>query len=934
MLSDGSVVYCLEATFRFPPSRRDGRSSDPIRPDPENGRIMPNRDGGIPQTRIEKRAVKGALNNIKDASRRFAEFDVNGDGLLDFEEFYAMLPHRLREAYTSNQIHGWFDDADTDGDGTLSINEFFLWSLGTSAEKFGATSITNALKKFDRSPDKSGLFDMLSFERLCIELGFGAHQAQSIFRSLDIAGTGTVTIDEIVMLLGKDQSTIPAKHEAKQFITSLVWSWDESSTSNSDRRALERQAASWRITGNDATTIRKQLQEHLQKSGAMVADLVKLFDDDNTGEMLIDDMEFHKAMKTRFGFRGMPWVLDEVFKSIDLDGSGEIGFDELFEFVRGRRHSLDRRTREVRCLALQTAKGYDLTDLDWDADQLRLQIKTALERRKLSTTDLIRAWDRSGDQRISKIEFLNSIGELFSSSPAHQQLFRDTVHPIATKIFWAICGGDNEIDVAELERWLREQPALNPLKSGGITDANAKRRASETEAIGRLGRLLENDAEAQRRAAASRELVRKRVDEAITSAATTSRAREAVALANRQNACVAEAQRIAFMRTPLGPIPPAPSSRRYSRSGHAPRLDEHKSLPITTSRMTTNLTTSQSSSALPAVRQGRRVQGVAVLQRWERDTCLPSDLKPAPLRFSARVPRTRKEEWQQDRSSVAVLPPFGKLRPQSALKLTQAVQREELIQAVQRAVQRAALAPNMAPESWLAGSPKMWNDEADKNDGHVDGKLEENDGQVDGKLEEGPLKGPSATEAAMRRLELRLMSEASEEYGIDLLRNCSGATPASPSAQEAADADADADAAFMERYHMPFEADIKAEKRRNHIKHQQHLGSRWDGRKSTRQLPIRRGLQRSTSQPSSSTTGRGGVLIKPLPQLDMIFEDEKDVRRAYTPLERMRAHTPLWDVERSNLLRSRESVRVLPMREGDQPRDSKGRPQTPLWWLF
>ena len=186
----------------------------------------------------------------------------------------------------------------------------------------------------------------------------------------------------------------------------------------------------------------------------------------------------------------------------------------------------------------------------------------------------------------------------------------------------------------------------------------------------------------------------------------------------------------------------------------------------------------------------------------------------------------------------------------------------------------------------------------------------------------------------MRRLELRLMSEASEEYGIDLLRNCSGATPASPSAQEAADADADADAAFMERYHMPFEADIKAEKRRNHIKHQQHLGSRWDGRKSTRQLPIRRGLQRSTSQPSSSTTGRGGVLIKPLPQLDMIFEDEKDVRRACTPLERMRAHTPLWDVERSNLLRSRESVRALPMREGDQPRDSKGRPQTPLWWLF
>lgn len=48
-------------------------------------------------------------------------------------------------------------------------------------------------------------------------------------------------------------------------------------------------------------------------------------------EMLIDDVEFHHAFREYFGYRGSPSVIKEVFRSLDTDGSGEIGFDELFE---------------------------------------------------------------------------------------------------------------------------------------------------------------------------------------------------------------------------------------------------------------------------------------------------------------------------------------------------------------------------------------------------------------------------------------------------------------------------------------------------------------------------------------------------------------------------------------------------------------------------
>ena len=51
----------------------------------------------------------------------------------------------------------------------------------------------------------------------------------------------------------------------------------------------------------------------------------------------IDDVQFYAAMTRRFGYRGTPWVLSTVFRGIDADGDGEVCFDELWEWVRGRR---------------------------------------------------------------------------------------------------------------------------------------------------------------------------------------------------------------------------------------------------------------------------------------------------------------------------------------------------------------------------------------------------------------------------------------------------------------------------------------------------------------------------------------------------------------------------------------------------------------------
>ena len=91
--------------------------------------------------------------------------------------------------------------------------------------------------------------------------------------------------------------------------------------------------------------MQRELQTQLSNSGKHVADVLRLFDQDAGSEMLIDDMEFVSTMRTRFHYRGPFGVLREVFKSLDSDGSHQIGFDELCESKAPNPHTHAAHTR-------------------------------------------------------------------------------------------------------------------------------------------------------------------------------------------------------------------------------------------------------------------------------------------------------------------------------------------------------------------------------------------------------------------------------------------------------------------------------------------------------------------------------------------------------------------------------------------------------------
>ena len=189
----------------------------------------------------------------------------------------------------------------------------------------------------------------------------------------------------------------------------------------------------WRIKGETVETVTAELRQLLRDSGGHVADLIKIFDQDPDCALLIDDVEFFRTMRTKLGFRGLTRVLQDVFRMLDTDNSGAIGFDELFEFVRGRRHSLRRAQQEDardEARAAERLPAYSGTDF-WDVET-RALMKRMLATAQVGTGHLMKVWDKSGDGELSLSEFVTEMAIFFRE---HPDLWTHEVAPIVEAAF-------------------------------------------------------------------------------------------------------------------------------------------------------------------------------------------------------------------------------------------------------------------------------------------------------------------------------------------------------------------------------------------------------------------------------------------------------------------------------------------------------------------
>ena len=131
-------------------------------------------------------------------------------------------------------------------------------------------------------------------------------------------------------------------------------------------------------------------------------------------------------------------------------GSGTIGFDELYEFIHGKRHSLDRRyakefmkNKNKTCaMALELPPGatYTLFDLVWDMDTFRTLLALTLDKYNLTSATLLKAWDDTGDGALCQTEFMQKVKSTFFRGASLDLLWKMEVSAVAQKTFHIIAG--------------------------------------------------------------------------------------------------------------------------------------------------------------------------------------------------------------------------------------------------------------------------------------------------------------------------------------------------------------------------------------------------------------------------------------------------------------------------------------------------------------
>jgi len=422
--------------------------------------------------------IKFRKKKRRKGTTRYSNYDADGAMPLDFEEWFAMLPWRIRDHYPVTTTRQWFDTAERittpNNPEHLSMNDFFLWTLTAAAAAHGAISLEEAFNKFDSEPGYAKHGGRVSHQGVavvCKAMNFGSH-SDAIIYSLDKDNSGEISLEELQQAV-ENEGCFDIALVAKRFLIALAWT-SVHHLGRSRKHALQEAAICWRITGHDLPSllalkeaeaevarrtaavprrgssasyleiqaarcaevdatraaekakhahraanvakVREEVQAHLANSPFMVADLTTLILDveGEVEETKLDVMQFHEAIKERFRYVSTPWLLDDVFKAVDVDGNQVVGIDELWDWLRGKRYPLDRRidrrAQRARDLALEPPAGLTLEMIAWDPPTLQHAIWHNLDRAHVSTIDLCRLFanlsTHKGTPVLLKLEFV------------------------------------------------------------------------------------------------------------------------------------------------------------------------------------------------------------------------------------------------------------------------------------------------------------------------------------------------------------------------------------------------------------------------------------------------------------------------------------------------------------------------------------------------
>ena len=141
---------------------------------------------------------------LNEVGKTFDAFDTSGDGLIDYQEFEALM-NNIGADMTPERLQRMVDVLDDDGNGEVSRDEFIDWYVAnaTTDDSTPEEQADDLFRLFD--DDDSGNLTIGEFkQRLdAINIGFTVDDIGAIVNELDSDGNGTIGPEEFASMIQK-----------------------------------------------------------------------------------------------------------------------------------------------------------------------------------------------------------------------------------------------------------------------------------------------------------------------------------------------------------------------------------------------------------------------------------------------------------------------------------------------------------------------------------------------------------------------------------------------------------------------------------------------------------------------------------------------------------------------------------------------------------
>eukprot|EP00092_Neocalanus_flemingeri_P000651 GFUD01000693.1.p1 GENE.GFUD01000693.1~~GFUD01000693.1.p1 ORF type:complete len:3364 (-),score=1087.83 GFUD01000693.1:1093-10800(-) len=323
--------------------------------------------------------LKKKFNNKSEVEAAFKRFDTDNDGAIDAKELFTGLKNS-GILLTDQEVETIFAVADLDGDGQIDMGEFGqLLGVGVGASAPAAGNASAIIAKFrglyktidqvrsafnQYDVDRDGSISKQELEQGMVKSGqFTAQESKLVFDLADSDGDGAIDIGEFVQLMfpsaGQLISNLKQNFTSEADVGAAFASWDSDGDGQISFNELKAavQRSGQKLTEEDINAIfvvgdadqngEIDLDEFMKMMMPSTSDVVAKFRSirktvkdvqdafkqfDKNGDGAIDKAELTSALSSTGG-NFTKQEIDTIFLAADIDGDGEIDYEEFIALM-------------------------------------------------------------------------------------------------------------------------------------------------------------------------------------------------------------------------------------------------------------------------------------------------------------------------------------------------------------------------------------------------------------------------------------------------------------------------------------------------------------------------------------------------------------------------------------------------------------------------